>query len=135
MQFTNLLQLEELARQVMEPGAFDFVAGGADDEVSLRRNRMDFDRWALRPRVLVDVSDVDTSATVLDTTINMPVLLAPAAGQRLCCEDGELAAARAADRAGTILVLSTLSTMRMEDVAEATPAAPKWFQLYVYKDR
>ena len=134
MLFTNLLELEALAREVMEPGAFDFVVGGAEDEVSLRRNREDFERIVLRPRVLEDVSSVDTSTTVLGTPVSLPVLIAPAIGHKLCCPEGELATARAAASAGTVLVLSTLATVSMEDVAAAT-GAPKWFQLYVYKDR
>ncbi|MFL5732460.1 MAG: alpha-hydroxy acid oxidase [Chloroflexia bacterium] len=132
--FTNLLQLEALAREVMEPGAFDFIAGGAEDEVTLRRNREDFERITLRPRVLVDVSNVDTSTTLLGAPITMPVLLAPAVGHKLCCDVGEIATARAATEAGVIMVVSTLATVSMEDIAAASDA-PRWFQLYVYKDR
>ena len=134
MQFTNLLQLEALAREVLDPGTFDFIAGGADDEVTLRRNREDFERIALRPRVLVDVSNVDTSTTVLGTPVSMPVVLAPTAGHKICCSDGELATARAASEAGILMALSTLSTFSMEEVA-AVSDAPRWFQLYVYQDR
>lgn len=134
MLFTNLLELEALAREHIEPGAFDYIAGGADDEVSLRRNHDDFNRITLRPRMLVDVSNVDTSTTVLGTPISMPVMLAPAAGHKLCCADGELATVQASTEAGIVMVLSTLSTIRLEDVAAAAPG-PKWFQLYVYKDR
>jgi isopentenyl diphosphate isomerase/L-lactate dehydrogenase-like FMN-dependent dehydrogenase len=68
MNFTNLLQLEALAREVIDPAAFDFIAGGADDEISLHRNRDDFDRITLRPRYLIDVSTVDTSTTILGTS-------------------------------------------------------------------
>src|SRR5947209_20281377 len=96
MQFTNLLQLEALAREIMQPAVFDYVAGGSDDEVSVRRNREDFERITLRPRVLVDVGGVDTSTSVLGTPISMPVLLAPASGQRLYPQDGEIGTARAA---------------------------------------
>lgn len=134
MLFTNLLELEGLARDHIEPGAFDYIAGGADDEVSLRRNQDDFGRITLRPRMLVDVSNVDTSTAVLGTPISMPVMLAPTAGHKLCCAEGELVTAQAATDAGTIMILSTLSTTPLEDVATAAPG-PKWFQLYVYKDR
>jgi len=134
MQFTNLVELEALARDLIEPGAFDYIAGGSDDELSLRRNREDFERIVLRPRVLVDVSNVDTSTTVLGTPISMPVMLAPTAGHKLCCPDGELATAQGAAEAGTLMVLSTLSTTSMEEVAAASDG-PKWFQLYVYQDR
>lgn len=134
MQFTNLLQLEALAREVLEPSRFDYIAGGADDEVSLVRNREDWERITLRPRVLVDVSDIDTASTVLGTPISMPVMLAPASGHKLCSSEGEIATARAAAAAGTVMVLSTVSTVSLEDVAAAVDA-PRWFQLYVYKDR
>lgn len=134
-QFTNLVELEELARGRLEPGAFDYIAGGAGDEVSVRRNRDDWDRVTLRPRVLVDVSNVDCSTTVLGTPVSMPVLLAPAAGHKLCCSEGEAATARAASDAGTLMILSTLSSTSLEDVAAAAPGAPRWFQLYVYHDR
>ena len=77
MQFTNLLQLEALARELIEPATFDYIAGGSDDEISLRRNRVDFERIALRPRVLMDVSNIDLSTTVLGTPISLPVMLAP----------------------------------------------------------
>jgi 4-hydroxymandelate oxidase len=132
--FTNLIELEELARNRLDPGAFDYIAGGADDEVSLRRNRLDWERFALRPRFLVDVSSVDASTTVLGVSLSMPVLLAPTAGHRLCCEEGERATARAAASVGTGMILSTLSTTPLEEVATASNA-PKWFQLYVYKDK
>ena len=133
-QFTNLIELEELARERLDRGAFDYIAGGADDEISLRRNRDDWSRLMLRPRFLVDVSKVDSSTTVLGTPVSMPVLLAPTAGHRLCCDEGERATARAAASVGTGMILSTLSTTPLEEVATASEA-PKWFQLYVYKDR
>ncbi|MDQ6692822.1 MAG: alpha-hydroxy-acid oxidizing protein, partial [Chloroflexota bacterium] len=132
--FTNLLELEALAREHIEPGAFDYIAGGADDEVSLHRNHSDFDRITLRPRVLVDVSNVDTSTSVLGIPISLPVMLAPTAGHKLCCDDGELATARGAAMSRTGMILSTLATTRLEDVAAAS-ACPKMFQLYVYKDK
>src|SRR5688500_19708066 len=110
MQFTNLLELEALAREIIDPGAFDYIAGGSDDEVTLRRNRDDFGHYMLRPRVLVDVSNVDTSTTVLGTPVAFPVLLAPTAGHKLCCDEGDSATAAAANRATTVMILSTLAT-------------------------
>ncbi|MEO8285794.1 MAG: alpha-hydroxy acid oxidase [Chloroflexota bacterium] len=132
--FTNLLDLEELAREQLGKGPFDYIAGAADDEVSMRNNRADFERIALRPRYMVDVSKLETATTVLGESISMPVMLAPAAGHKLCCADGEVATARAAASANTIMILSTLSTVAMEEVAEKSDG-PKWFQLYVYHDR
>jgi isopentenyl diphosphate isomerase/L-lactate dehydrogenase-like FMN-dependent dehydrogenase len=132
--FTNLFELEALAREQLGTGAFDYIAGGADDEVTMRRNRDDFERIVLRPRYMVDVSKINTATTVLGEPVSLPVLIAPAAGHKLCCPDGEIATAKASQAAGTIMVLSTLSTVRMEEVAEVGNA-PKWFQLYVYQDR
>jgi 4-hydroxymandelate oxidase len=134
MQFVNLLDLDERAREQMTQGHYDYVAGGADDELSNRRNRLDFERIELRPRYPVDVSHVDTATTVLGEEITLPVMLAPTAGHKLCCPDGELATARGAAGAGTMMILSTLSTVAMEEVAAET-TGPKWFQLYVYKDK
>jgi 4-hydroxymandelate oxidase len=134
MQFVNLLELDEKARELLTQGHYDYVAGGADDEMTNRRNRLDFERIELRPRFLVDVGHIDTATTVLGEPISLPVLLAPTAGHKLCCPDGELATARGAEMAGTAMILSTLSTVGMEEVAAETKG-PKWFQLYVYKDR
>ena len=132
--FTNLLELEELARAKVPRPAFDYIAGGADDEVSLRRNREAYGKWALRPRVLVDVSSCDTSATVLGQRVSMPILVAPTAFHGLVHPDGEIGTARGAAAAGTIMVVSAIATRTMEEIAAAI-AAPRWFQLYVWKDR
>jgi 4-hydroxymandelate oxidase len=134
LSFTNVLELEERARAKIPRATYDYIAGGAEDEVSLRRNREAYDRWALRPRVLVDVSRRDTSTTVLGTRVSMPILVAPTAFHGLVHPDGELATARGAAAAGTIMVASTIATRTLEEIAGAVDA-PRWFQLYVYKDR
>ena len=130
----NLADYEALARQRVEPGAWGYLSGGADDEVTLRDNVAAFQRLKLLPRVLVDVSRVDAATTVLGQRVALPVLLAPTAFQTLVHADGELATARAAAAAGTIAVVSTMSGYRLEDVAAASPG-PKWFQLYCYRER
>lgn len=130
----SLADIEANALARLPQGIADYFAGGAEDEVTLRANRAAFEALAIRPRYLVDVSDRDLSTTVLGSEISFPVLLAPTGFQRLAHPDGELATARAAARAGTIMVLSTFSTVALEEVAAAT-AAPRWFQLYVHKDR
>jgi 4-hydroxymandelate oxidase len=130
----NIAEYEALARERMERSAFEYYAGGACDERTLASNRDGFDRIRLRPRVLVDVSRVDTATTVLGTRIDAPIMLAPTAFNRLAHPDGERAAARAASAAGTIMIASTLSTCPMEEIAAAS-SGPLWFQLYVYKDR
>jgi len=134
LSFTNLLELEDLARAKVPRPSFDYIAGGAEDEVSLRRNREAYQRWALRPRVLVDVSKRDTSTTILGQRISMPVLVAPTAFHGLVHSEGEVATARGAAAAGTIMVASAIATKILEDIADAV-AAPRWFQLYVWKDR
>lgn len=129
----NIADYEALARERMDRGAFDFYAGGAGDERTLAMNVSGFDRYVLRPRVLVDVSRVDTSTTVLGERLATPILIAPTALHRLAHPDGEAATARAAASAGTIMCVSTVASMSIEAVAAAA-SGPLWFQLYVYKD-
>jgi isopentenyl diphosphate isomerase/L-lactate dehydrogenase-like FMN-dependent dehydrogenase len=131
----NVDDFEETARGRLEPGAYDYIAGGAGDEHTLRANADAFARWELRPRVLVDVGSVSTAVTVLGTEVALPVLVAPTAFQRLADPDGELATARAAAVAGTVMTLSTLSSVTPAELAAAAPGAPQWFQLYWSRDR
>jgi 4-hydroxymandelate oxidase len=130
----NLLDLEAAARARMDPAAYDYFAGGADAELTLADNRRAFDRFVLRPRVLVGVDAVDTSTTVLGARLALPVVLAPTAFNKLAHPDGELAAVRAAGAAGTVMCCSTIASTSLEDVAAAA-RGPLWFQLYVYRDR
>jgi 4-hydroxymandelate oxidase len=125
---------ERTARATLPREVYDYYAGGAGSEWTLRENRAAFDRWVIRPRVLVGVGERDTSTEILGTQVSFPVLVAPWAFQGLADRDGEVATARAAARAGTIMILSSTSSHRVDDVATATNA-PKWFQLYVYADR
>ena len=130
----NLADIEARAFERLPRETADYFAGGAEDEVTLRANREAFDSVLLRPRYLVDVSERDLRTTVMGSTVEFPVLLAPTSFQQLAHPDGEIATARAAHRAGTIMALSTFSTFSLEEVQRATPG-PKWFQLYVHKDR
>src|SRR5215207_8490963 len=129
----NLHEYETAARALLAPMAFEFVAGGSGDEVTLRGNRAAFDRWRLLPRVLRGVRDVSTATSVLGQVIALPVLIAPSSLHRLCHDHGERATARAAKAAGTIYTLSTPASIAIEEVAPE--AGPWWFQLYVYRDR
>jgi len=129
----NLAELEAIARAQIPATSWDYYAGGAGDEATLRDNVEAYARLRLMPRVLVDVSKLTLATTALGAPIAFPVLVAPLACQRLAHADGEAATARGAAAAGTIMVVSTLATMRLEDVATAADA-PKWFQLYVHKD-
>ena len=131
----NVDDFEAAARERLDPGAYGYFAGGAGDEHTLRENRAAFERWELRPRVLVDVGTISTRTTVLGTEVALPVLVAPTAFQGLADPEGELATARAAAAAGTIMALSTLSSVTPAALAEAAPGAPRWFQLYWSRDR
>ena len=123
----------ERARSILPHAVYDYYAGGAGDEWTLRENRLAFERVALVPRVLVDVSKVDLSTMVLGHPVRMPVLAAPTALQRMANPDGEVATARACAAAGTLMTLSTLASSTIEDVAAA--GGQRWFQLYVMEDR
>jgi 4-hydroxymandelate oxidase len=129
----SLLDLEAIAEAQLDPAAFAYYAGGAADEVTLRDNPRAWARHRLRPRVLVDVSSVDPSATVLGTPVAMPVGVAPTALHGLAREEAELATARAAARAGVLFCLSSLASRPMEDLAEVD--GPRWYQLYAHSDR
>ena len=133
--FVNVDDYEEAARERLEPEVYGYVAGGAGDEHTLRGNAAAFERWELRPRVLVDVGSVTTATTVLGSEVALPVLVAPTAFQRLCDPEGELATARAAASAGTVMTLSTLSSVTPAELAAAVPGAVQWFQLYWSRDR
>lgn len=134
LEIVNLAELEQLARARLTQGAFDYYASGADDEVTLRDNRAAFDRIKLHYRVLVDVSARSTATTVLGHPVSCPILVAPTAFHGMACDEGELATARAASAAGTIMTLSSLSNTDVEEVARAS-SSPLFFQLYVYRDR
>jgi isopentenyl diphosphate isomerase/L-lactate dehydrogenase-like FMN-dependent dehydrogenase len=131
----NVWEYERAAEERLEPGAFGYFAGGANDEWTLRENVAAFTRWVLRPRVLVDVSETTPRTTVLATEISLPVLVAPTAFQRMAHPDGETATARGAAAAGTIMCLSTIATATIEEVAAAAPDGARWFQLYWSPDR
>jgi L-lactate dehydrogenase (cytochrome) len=130
----SIADLRHLARQRLPRPIFDCVEGGADDEVTMVRNRTAFSHYELVPRVLIDVGSVDLSTTVLGARIEWPVLLSPTGLTRLFHHHGEIAAARAASAAGTIYALSAASSTSIENVAAAS-AGPKWFQVYVWRDR
>lgn len=131
----NVSDYEALAEERLDPGTFGYFAGGAGDEHTLRHNLEAFDRWRLRPRVLVDVASVTTATTVLGQTVSMPVLVSPVAHQRMAHPEGELAVARAAAAAGTIMCVPTFAMATPADIAAEAPEAPRWYQLYWHPDR
>jgi isopentenyl diphosphate isomerase/L-lactate dehydrogenase-like FMN-dependent dehydrogenase len=129
----NVFEYESLAQTKMDPAYWNFYQGGSDDEVTLRANRVAFERIRLRPRVLVDVSAgvLDIRTTVLGAPVSMPVLIAPTALHCMAHPEGECATAQAAGKAGTLMVASTVATRTLEDIAIAA-SGPLWFQLYIY---
>lgn len=122
------------AREFMSPSIYDYIAGGGADEYSLKRNRSVFDQWSIVPRVLRDVTRGGTHTRVLDEDLRHPIILAPVAFQAMAHPQGELATLEAADCLETKMVVSTLATVNMETLAEATKQK-HWFQLYFQADR
>jgi isopentenyl diphosphate isomerase/L-lactate dehydrogenase-like FMN-dependent dehydrogenase len=128
----NVWEYERLAAERLDEGTYGYFAGGANDEWTLRDNVEAFQRWQLRPRVLVDVAGPSTATRVLGHEIALPVLVAPTAYQRGAHPDGEAGMARAAHAAGTIMCLSSFSTTAPADVIAT--GATCWYQLYVPRD-
>lgn len=134
MEPINVFDYEILARERMDPVYWDYVAGGSDDEVTVRANQSDFGHIRLRPRVLVDTSQCSTSSSVLGAPVGMPILVAPSAYHKMAHEDGECATAQGAGAAGTLMIAATDATRSLEEIAHAT-SGPLWFQLYLYPTR
>ena len=131
----NIADFERAAEEKLDPGVFGYFAGGAGDEVTLVDNVAAWRRWRLRPRMLAGVSEVRTDVELLGRAeIAMPVLVAPVGYQRLVDPGGEVAMARAAAAAGTVMCLSTLATVRPSEMAEEAPGGRRWFQLYCFRD-
>ena len=130
----NVADVRRLALPRLPLPVREFLEGGAEDEVTLRRNTAAFDDLALHPRTLIDVSEIDLSTRVFGQQISMPVIIAPTGATGTFHPGAEVAVARAAAEAGTLYGLSTSSTRTIEEVGAAT-AGPKMFQLYVFNDR
>ncbi len=130
----NLFDFEELAKKRLSRMAYDYIAQGAADEVTLRWNRASFDNLRLKPRALVDVSQLDTRINLFGQPHEFPVLLAPTAYHKLVHREGERATARGAGAAHATMVVSSFATVAIEDVAKAATGR-LWFQLYVQPDR
>jgi L-lactate dehydrogenase (cytochrome) len=130
----NIDDLRTLARRRLPKTIFEFIDGGAQDEISLRSNEADFGRYAFKTRVLTDISERDQSTTILGGKVASPLILAPTGLAGILHRRGELSAARAAAAAGVPYCLSTMSTCSIEQIAETANVA-RWFQLYVLRDR
>ena len=134
MEPINLADLHALARELMPPASYGYYDGGADDEITVAENREAFRRLRIAYRTMVDITERDPSTSLLGTALRSPILLAPTALHRLAHPDGEIATARAAADAGALMTLSTISSIPLEEVAEAAPGGRRWFQLYLFND-
>lgn len=130
----NVADLRALAKRRLPRGVFDYIDGGADDELTLAANQVAFARTAFRPRVLRGIEHVDISGSLLGRPVPFPVVLAPTGFSRIADPEGELAVARAAARAGLPYTLSTMSTRSIEEV-RAVSDGRLWFQVYAWRDR
>lgn len=131
----TIADLRAMARRRTPRAVFDYTDGAAEQEVSLRRARRAFREIEFRPRVLRDVSAVDTTREMLGQRAALPFAFAPTGFTRMMHHEGERAVVRVAARTGVPFGLSTMGTTSIEDVAAAGPGARKWFQLYIWKDR
>ena len=129
-QAITLMDFEAAARRALSPAHWGYMASGVDDDLTLRSNREGFNRFALRPRRLVDVSKPDLSVQIFGTTWDAPIFLCPVGGQRMFHRDGEVAVARAASARKTLQILSTATSIPVEEVAKAL-THPLWYQLYM----
>src|SRR5438094_934726 len=132
--FQTLHEIVRAAHQTLDPGAWDYLAGGAETETTLRRNRQALDSIALRPRVLRDVSKVDTTATLLGRTLRLPIMLAPVGSIETFTPGGAATAARGATAFGVAQMLSSVCNPGLEATAAAAPGGLRIFQLYVRGD-
>ena len=124
----------KVAKRRLPRGVFDYIDGAAEDERTMTGNVDAFSRYEFQPRILRDVSNLDTSVSILGRPASMPLIIAPTGYTRIAHSQGELAVARAAERAGIPYSLSTMGTRSIEDIA-AVSASDKWFQIYTWRDR
>ena len=130
----NVDDYERAARKRLEVSIYDYIAGGAWDEITLRENRTAYDRWRFRPRCMVDVEHRDLSVNIFGDGLSFPIGVAPSAFHKLMHADGELATVRAAGAVGTVMCLSIMATTTLEEVARVA-SGPLWLQIYIFKDR
>tara|TARA_B100000886_G_scaffold220413_1_gene153165 strand:- start:949 stop:2097 length:1149 start_codon:yes stop_codon:yes gene_type:complete len=130
----NFQDFRKLAKKNLPGPIFHYIDGGADDEVTLKRNTDSFSKCDLVPNILASVGKPDLSTNVFGTKIDMPLFLSPTAMQRLYHHDGDLASARAAEKFGTFYSMSTMATSSIEEISNIS-SGPKLFQLYIHKDQ
>ena len=131
--FVTNEEIIQEARRRCAQGVWDYLVGGSESETTLRRNRRAFDKLAFRPRILVDVSNVDTSTTFMGQKLRIPAIFAPIGSLQVFDPDGGVAATKAATQFGIMHAVSSATLPALEETAKATPT-PKIFQLYVHGD-
>jgi len=132
----NVDDLRKLAKRRLPIGVFDYIDGGAEDEITLRRNVEAYRKVSFKPRVLRDMANIDTSTSLFGRRLDFPLVLAPTGFTRIAHSEGELAAVRAATRAGIPFTLSTMATRSIEECASVAESDTRlWFQIYTWKDR
>ena len=143
----NVDDLRRMAKKRLPGGVFDYIDGAAEDELTIERNSAGFRNLEFRPRVLRDVSNIDTTTEVLGQSVPFPLILSPTGFTRIADPQGELAVSRAGARARLPYTLSTMATRSIEEVAQAqsevvedlsgdpVEASRRWFQVYVWRDR
>src|SRR6476659_6556773 len=131
----DLDALEQNAQRVMRPESWVFCDTGADDEITAKDNVAAWRKLKLRPRVLRDIVEIDTSVSLLGERVNTPIMVAPTGRHHLFHRDGERATAKGAAAAGAMYVMSTSGATLVEDAAVASGNGPRWFQLYMQPDR
>lgn len=135
MQLLNLLDYEAPAREQLNMMVYTYYAGGANDELTLRDNREAFERVRLLPHMLRGAVQRDLSADVLGKRWSVPFAVSPMALQKMAHPEGEIGVARACEQVGAPYIVSTMSTISLEDIAASAPSATLWFQLYMFKDQ
>ena len=130
----NFEDFRKLAKKKLPSPIFNYIDGGADDEITLKRNSEAFEDCDLVPNILNNVGEPDLSTTIFGKKIDMPIFLSPTAMQRLYHHDGDKASARAAEKFGTFYSMSSMANTTMEEISNVS-SGPKLFQLYVHKDR
>ncbi len=130
----NIDKLRARAKSKLPSPMFHYIDGGADDEITLRRNTSAFDKYALVPNCLRDVSSIDTSSTLMGRQLEWPMMTAPTGMNRLFHHDKEIGVAKAAKKSGVFMGLSTIASTSIADIATVNDG-PKMYQLYIFKDR
>ncbi|MFP5224712.1 MAG: alpha-hydroxy acid oxidase [Actinomycetota bacterium] len=128
----NIEDLHSIARERLSSPVYGYFAGGAGDELTLRDNIEAFQRIKIAYRTMIDISAASMKTSLLGIDLSMPIILAPTALHRMAHEEGEIATAKAAAEAGTLMTLSTISSVPLEEVAAAAPHGKRWFQLYLF---